>query len=152
MEKSTVLQKRHKMRIYLAHPHAQRGYGKTIQSILEEEGYKVINPFNRLEQSSHDRIIKNNEQFSDEQCEKIVLSDLKNIEKADVVVAIWLGTNHMIGTPMEIVYAYNLALPIYSLYLWPDTVSPWIQYHSNKVLRSENDLLFALEAEAAWHE
>ena len=133
------------MRAYLAHPHAEREYGKKIQKLLEDSGYLVCNPFDREDQERLSLIAASNRPFTDDECENLVEGDLSNLSVCDVVVAIFKGSVQMVGTCMEVFYASNnLMMPVFSLYLWQNygngVVHPWVNYLTT-VVHTEEDLI-----------
>lgn len=140
-------------RLYLAHPHSQRAYGKYIQALLEGSGYDVLNPFDRPDQIVFDQAIKDGRAFTEHEVEVLVEVDLEAMVNCDAVVAIWAGDGLTIGTPMEVVYAYtDYNLPVYSLYkityLGNGVVHPWVAYHS-RVSFTEEALVKDIKHD--WH-
>ena len=133
------------MILYLAHPHAEQEYGKHIQELLERDGFKVINPFDRPEQDRYNKKVTNRDPFSLGDAEELVEWDLDNIYDADAIVALYVGNGPFIGMSMEVSYAtLHMQLPVVTLYLYKNigvgVIHPWLVYLT-EVVTSEEDLL-----------
>lgn len=66
-------------------------------------------------------------------CNEIVISDKRDIQRCDVVLAEMTNPKHnYIGTSMEIAYAYSLGKPV--VMYCPKNIAehPWIKYHTVK--------------------
>ena len=130
------------MKIYLAHPYAQLERGKQLTADLREQGFDVINPFERQMQGELSAVVASGRAFTDKQCRQIVLGDLEQIDQVDVVVAIFTG-NNQVGTIMEMFYASHVRrIPVVTLYEMEYTGNgryhPWVQYLTDIYLKWED--------------
>lgn len=125
--------------IYLAHSGNRMAEGKELQQFLEKNGFEVINPFDYDENARHLAEFWNGYpelRENKELCKDIVKKDLDSINKADILVAQVLEPS--IGTSMEIFYAFTSGKRICIL---TEIVSPWLMHHSNKIVKTKEELL-----------
>jgi len=116
-------------KIYLAHPSSERDYGDKLQSMLENLGFEVINPFTSFGLASGEDDID------------IVEQDLAGVSGCDVVVA--FIPHEDMGIMGEILYATVVALvPVISL---TSMEHIWINFCSSKVCRLEEELMKFME-------
>lgn len=113
------------MKLYLAHPSANRVAVRDWEVKFERAtGVKLVNPFEDVEwrEDTHTRVVE---------------GDLSAIDSCDGVVAV-LTNNPMMGTPMEMFYAYTERKPliVISPYsnLWLE--HPWVRTVADMVLPS----------------
>lgn len=81
--------------------------------------------------------------------DELVRQDKLEIADSDVVLVNWQSNVPKAGTPMEIMYAYNLGIPVI---VWHsdrvyDEVSPWVRHHATLMCEKLED---AVE-EAEYH-
>jgi len=77
---------------------------------------------------------------------EIVLNDKYYISQSDIVLAnlSQLGKYKCVGSIMEIIYSYGLGKYVITI-MDPETpVSPWISYHSTRVVHSEQEAVDVL--------
>jgi hypothetical protein len=126
--------------IYLAHSPSEKSRGKFVQQLLEDAGYKVINPFNEAEKVGiHIKDTTPGTTDSD-----VVNMDICNIHQSDAMVCLFPYPALTVGIPCEMTIAHLLEkIPIVSF--TPATLinHPWIVKFSNKVflVNMEKDLL-----------
>ena len=122
--------------IYLAHSVHERQEGKRLQKKLEELGYVVINPFYpetpRPDIDALDRLEIKPWNVTEEEGIRIVKQDLRAVRLSDMIVAKLPEKRKTFGIPCEIMYAWMLHIPVYTV-----TISmlkhPWVITLSEKV-------------------
>lgn len=77
----------------------------------------------------------------------IVRRDKLEIADSDVLLVNWQSTVTKAGTPMEMMYAYNLGIPIV---VWHsdcsrEDLSPWVRKHASLMFERLEDALEAIE-------
>jgi nucleoside 2-deoxyribosyltransferase len=80
---------------------------------------------------------------------EIVDLDKRDVRNADIVLVNYIKPS--VGTSMEMFYAWTLGKPII---LWCDPeqvphLSPWLRYHSTKIVNSLPDVLEAVKVMSA---
>lgn len=132
--------------VYLSHPIRSRSLATEIHSTLIRDGFEVIDPFDRPNQEhyAHLRLTKARE-FTREECLAIVVGDIERIEKSDVVVAVVSG-EFSIGTPMEILCAFDMGKPVFCLWACDELINPWVSLFCTSVERSLDKLISNLKA------
>jgi nucleoside 2-deoxyribosyltransferase len=121
-----------KPRVYLAHPFSKKDdVERNFQPLLEAVGLEVLNPFQRPEQETYDKVLApGGGGLTAKHCAEIVRMDLEKINAADGVVAALVDDN-MIGTIMEIFYtAHVTGKPVFA-YTPRDRERkhPWIRFY-----------------------
>lgn len=139
--------------VYLAHPYSDQALGLEIQAKIEALGIRVVNPFQREEQETYTKVIVSGSEFSKEQCDSIVQTDLTKIEQTDGVVCLFTE-KLSVGTSMETFYSSRILLhPTFSLYVLQQRhskergfgfVHPWIK-SLTQVHLSMDTLILALQ-------
>lgn len=75
----------------------------------------------------------------------IVEADKNDIDRSDVVIVNpWKPTS---GTAMEVLYAWERDIPVWTIDPYPDYLSPWIVHHSDRVFSSLSDVSDAIREE-----
>jgi len=95
--------------VYLAHPRRLKEMGMVIESLLENLGYRVWNPF--IENEGETIPLK------------IFYKDLEAIKNSDFVLAILTGSYAEWGVSMEIMYAYTIDKRVILYLLTPSLAS-----------------------------
>jgi len=125
------------MQIYLAHSFSLRKKAVEIQARLESiphKNIKVLNPFFRGKELRED--IKEIEEgksrpyciFSKEDAAKIVIPDLEEIRKSDVLLVL-IDDKGTLGTSCEVMYAWMLHIPIFIVCFDKEMLGhPWAVY------------------------
>lgn len=101
---------------------------------LTKMGYIVLNPMDRdyREQEQEDDMVK-----------AIVEGDKKDVVEADIVLANCPIAS--VGTSMELFFARSIGKFIVAIAPDPKKVSPWIRYHSHRIVGSLDEALCILE-------
>lgn len=119
---------------YLAHPAGSVEKMKNWQRMFEEKSkVKIINPFEGERPVNADWYYKQGSPHN------IVTGDLNLIKKAGGLIAIVDG-NISYGTIQEMVYGKQLKKPVYSVISNGHHNHPFLQYHSDEVFTSLQDL------------
>jgi len=133
-----------RLSFYLAHPVDSRHRIREWEIEFEKRtGIELFNPFydakrkDVLEIDSGTR--KRGEGMTVEKADSIVNKDLKKIVKSTGITAIIDGSSSY-GTIQEIVYAYLLNKPVYSLITNGKEKDPWLMYHSTKIFTKREEL------------
>ena len=129
--------------IYLAHSVHERQEGKRLQKELEGLGYIVINPFYpetpRPDIEALDQLEIKPWDVTPEKGIEIVKQDLRAVRLSDMVVAKLPERRKTFGIPCEIMYAWMLHIPVYTV-----TISmlkhPWVITLSEKVYSTFDEL------------
>jgi len=66
-------------------------------------------------------------------CREICEKDKYEIRKSDLIIVNALFSKGSWGTPMEVMYAYMLGIPIITV---TNTMNPWLSHHSYKIFDS----------------
>lgn len=116
------------VRIYLAGPIN----GKTDSECNDwrDQIRKLAPEFEYLDPMARDYRGKEDESVND-----IVEGDKADIRQCDFVIA--NARVPSAGTSMEILYAHLHQIPVFSIV--GDRVSPWVRYHSEAVVKSEEE-------------
>lgn len=122
-------------KLYLAHSGQEKEQGEHIEQLLEENGFEVINPFHKENPYIHDLKWMNGKvigELSEESCKWIVETDFKFIDECDAVVMIYPHEPiPTIGTPCEMLYAFQKGKPIIAYTAKWCEHHPWIQHMSS---------------------
>jgi len=125
------------MKIMVCGPIAGKGVDeiKILQKILIENGFQVINQL-KAEEMNYSYIddFRNKKQLA----ERIVTSDLKSIEKSDIIVAIC--NEPSFGTAIEIYYAKKLGKKVIILNEQAQP-SPWPIAFADQIVKSKEELV-----------
>jgi nucleoside 2-deoxyribosyltransferase len=70
---------------------------------------------------------------------EIVLNDKRDIEECDELLVYY--DKPSVGTSMEILFAYNLGLPIALVDRTEAPLSPWLLHHCTKIVKSLDDAI-----------
>lgn len=81
---------------------------------------------------------------------EIVEKDKQDIRSCDVLLVYY--DKPSVGTSMEILYAHNLALHIVLIDRSSSPLSPWLIYHSSKIVKTLDEALQWLESMSARNE
>lgn len=73
----------------------------------------------------------------------IVQGDMNCIQACDVVLMNF--TKPSVGSSMEVFFAHSIGKPVVVLHSAPGRLSPWLQYHSEKVVFTEEAVLLWLK-------
>ena len=119
-------------KIYLAHSGQEKTHGEHVQEILESNGFEVTNPFHKENPYIHDLKWVNGKvigQLNAESVKWIVETDLKFIDECDAVVMLYPKIPiPTIGTPCEMLYAFQKNKPIIVYTAEWCLHHPWIQH------------------------
>ena len=117
-------------KVYLAHSGQEKVQGEEIQMLLESNGFEVINPFHK--EKSHDLKWENGKvigKLTAKSVKWIVETDLKFIDECDAVVMVYpQNPIPTIGTPCEMLYAFQNKKPIFMFTPEWCEHHPWIQH------------------------
>ena len=124
------------MKIMVCGPIAGKGVDeiKILQKILIESGFQVINQLRAGMNYSYIDDFRNKKQLA----ERIVTSDLKSIEKSDIIVAIC--NEPSFGTAIEIYYAKKLGKKVIVLNEQAQP-SPWPIAFADQIVKSKEELV-----------
>jgi nucleoside 2-deoxyribosyltransferase len=75
---------------------------------------------------------------------EIVEGDKEDIDTADVLLVNY--DKPSVGTSMEILYAWNQGIPVVVACKPETSISPWLRYHSTKMVHSFDDAIKWIEA------
>ena len=120
------------MKIYLAGPIFQSEDSECIN--WREEAKKLLNGHEIIDPMERDYRGVTYENY-----EKIVEEDKALIDSCDILLV-----NHIkpsVGTSMEILYAWERRKKILII-SGSDELSPWLIYHSHKIFRSLEDVIY----------
>jgi hypothetical protein len=97
-------------------------------------------------QDPTDRVYALKEGQDTEIIKELVLRDKFSIEQSDIVVAnlSLLGKYRCVGSIMEIMHSFTHGKFVLTIAPLKGTVSPWIAYHSAKVVTSEDEAISVL--------
>lgn len=135
------------MTLFISHPAASRKAIRYWQKKVQDKVRpRLMNPF--YDFAKQREIIESDFSGCDiietEKSQKnyshLVLSDLKNLLSCTGVVAIFDG-NYSVGVPMEVVYAKNAGLKVFSIVVNGRENNPFIKYFSDKVYLSFADFV-----------
>jgi len=119
-------------KIYLAHSGQEKEQGEEIQHYLEIDGFEVINPFHKENPYIHDLKWVNGHvdgSIDEEACKWIVETDLHYIDECDAVVMIYPKVPiPTIGTPCEMLYAFQKKKPLFVYTAQWLIEHPWIKH------------------------
>lgn len=72
-----------------------------------------------------------------ENYQEIVDLDKRDIRGVDVVVVMYVKPS--VGTAMEVLYAWNLGIPVIVIDESGKPLSPWLKYHASAVVTSKEE-------------
>ena len=127
------------MKIMVCGPIAGKGVDeiKLFQKVLIENGFQVVNQLKAGMNYSYIDDFRNKKQLA----ERIVTSDLKSIEKSDIIVAIC--NEPSFGTAIEIYYAKKLGKKVIVLNEEAQP-SPWPIAFADQIVKSKDELIKTL--------
>lgn len=119
-----------KMKLYLAHPNADRIPVRKWELQCEKQtGVELVNPFEDVERGTT--------------YDGVVVGDLSAIDSCDGVLAV-VTQSSMMGTPMEMFYAKSNHIPLIVISpfggSWLD--HPWVQHTADVIFESFEDFEF----------
>jgi len=127
--------------VYLAGPiqHApDGGHAWRDMAVRTYPDFEWINPLDKYDGHANAVVVHNGTPPSDADSDaelvsvtELVESDKELIRGSDAVLVGWDDVPSA-GTPMEVLYAYELNIPVVCLYDG-DGISPWMEYHSEAV-------------------
>lgn len=80
----------------------------------------------------------------DESFAEIVQLDKRDVRRCDVILA--YCPKPSVGTSMEIFYAWQMDKPVVCIVPKGAAVSPWLRYHSTKIVETLDDGISAVES------
>ena len=107
------------------------GWRSKIKNELKSSGVRFLDPTDRYCDGSN--IIQ------------VVEADKKDVESSDLIVVNYLGPS--VGTSMEMLYAYNLNIPIATIIPYGVSVSPWLTYLSDFIMSSVDEVIEFLKCD-----
>jgi len=127
------------MKIMVCGPIAGKGVDeiKLFQKVLIENGFQVVNQLKARMNYSYIDDFRNKKQLA----KRIVVNDLKFIEKSDVIVAIC--NEPSFGTAIEIYYAKKLGKKVIVLNEEAQP-SPWPIAFADQIVKSKDELIKTL--------
>ena len=126
------------MKLYLAHPVDSKVFVRIWELTFEERsGIELVNPFFDIPKPYDPNASRYVLQKVDPKV--CVETDLAEIKVSDGLVAIIDG-NLSYGVPQEMVYAYLVDKPVYSLITNGEENHPWLRYHSSNIFVSYKEL------------
>lgn len=127
--------------VYLAGPiqHApDGGHGWRDMAVRTYPDFDWINPLDKYDGHANAVVVHNGTPPADTDPDaelvsvtELVESDKELIRRSDAVLVGWDDVPSA-GTPMEVLYAYELNIPVVCQYDG-DGISPWMEYHSEAV-------------------
>jgi nucleoside 2-deoxyribosyltransferase len=121
------------VKVYLAGPI----FGKSDADCNDwRSSFKAVSGFEWLDPMSRDYRGREDEAF-----EELVENDKADVDSCSVLIAdVRLGPSH--GTSMEILWAWLDHTPVVTMV--KGRVSPWLRYHSTKLVADEAEAMAAL--------
>jgi len=127
--------------IYLAHSSCEMERGKKLQTLLEEHGVEVYNPFDKLPEIREEwQALGTAKGFTWKRAlnfmrnRKIVESDILGIDESDMIVLLF-PDGATIGMPCELMYAHTQDKKVISIVPELYEGHPWILHLSNKTFK-----------------
>lgn len=117
-------------------------YGEEWRESVKEQVSDYVEPCDPLD--FHDFEPEEEITVSDDE---LVRQDKLEIADSDVVLVNWQSNVPKAGTPMEIMYAYNLGVPVV---VWHsdcvrEEVSPWVRHHASFMFERLEDAVEMVE-------
>ncbi len=117
------------MKAYLAHSVHAREHGKKIQKELEHMGIEIYNPFyshDRQDILDLDKGIVSAWDIKDQDTSRLIVDlDLEGVRKSDLLICIY-PDGISVGIPCEMMYAWMVNIPIFSVVPEKLKGHPWI--------------------------
>jgi len=138
------------MKVYLAHSVHERDRGLAFQRELESCGYTVTNPFS-IERQKVGQIVEWNDLDPDSDKGRtiaavIISGDLGEVAQSDMIVVLMPQNDVTIGIPCEMLFAWMMRKPCYTLVSNRLYGHPWIIGLSKYVWKDEGEMLRFLRA------
>ena len=127
--------------VYLAHSSCEMERGKKLQTLLENNGVEVWNPFDKLPEIREEwKALGEAKEFTWNRAlnfmrnRKIVESDILGIDESDMIVLLF-PDGATIGMPCELMYAYTQNKKVISIVPELYEGHPWILHLSSKTFK-----------------
>lgn len=127
------------MKVYVAMPINAADYDHErmfarVGELVRGYGLEPILPNDDISPEVWESLLE--QTYFSEACDRVVSSDLANLRESDAILAIMPHAS--IGTAMEICYAAQWNKIVVVVVSLKTLYHPWIRYHANKVVWSED--------------